>query len=62
MLKKGASLLMGEMSYRLKNVLATTAGLTAITSHSTTTVNDMPRELTQNSDMGILLSTSAKPR
>jgi two-component sensor histidine kinase len=40
-------LLAGEMSHRVKNVLAVASGLTAITSRSTATTADMARELTQ---------------
>jgi two-component sensor histidine kinase len=39
-------LLAGEMSHRVKNLLAIAAGLTAITSRSTTTTEEMARELT----------------
>jgi two-component sensor histidine kinase len=45
--EEGRELLAGEMSHRVKNLLAIASGLTAITSRSTTTVNDMARELTQ---------------
>ena len=45
--EEGRELLAGEMSHRVKNLLAIAAGLTAITSRSTSTVNDMARELTQ---------------
>ena len=38
-------LLAGEMSHRVKNLLAIASGLTAITSRSTTTVQEMAREL-----------------
>ena len=44
--EEGRELLAGEMSHRVKNLLAIAAGLTAITSRSTTTVDDMARELT----------------
>lgn len=44
--EEGRELLAGEMSHRVKNLLAIASGLTAITSRSTTTVNDMARELT----------------
>jgi two-component sensor histidine kinase len=40
-------LLAGEMSHRVKNLLAIATSLTAITSRSTTTTVDMARELTQ---------------
>ena len=40
-------LLAGEMSHRVKNVLAVASGLTAITSRSTASTADMARELTQ---------------
>jgi two-component sensor histidine kinase len=40
-------LLAGEMSHRVKNLLAIASGLTAITSRSTKTTVDMARELTQ---------------
>nr|WP_238242841.1 sensor histidine kinase [Methylobacterium iners] len=40
-------LLAGEMSHRVKNLLAIASGLTEITSRSTTTTDDMARELTQ---------------
>jgi two-component sensor histidine kinase len=45
--EEGHELLAGEMSHRVKNLLAIAAGLTAITSRSTTTSTDMARELTQ---------------
>lgn len=45
--EEGHELLAGEMSHRVKNLLAIAAGLTNITSRSTTTVQDMARELTQ---------------
>ena len=45
--EEGRELLAGEMSHRVKNLLAIATGLTAITSRSTSTVNDMARELTQ---------------
>ncbi len=44
--EEGRELLAGEMSHRVKNLLAIASGLTAITSRSTTTTNDMARELT----------------
>ena len=40
-------LLAGEMSHRVKNMLAIASGLTEITSRSTTTTADMARELMQ---------------
>jgi len=45
--EEGHELLAGEMSYRVKNLLAIAAGLTAITCRSTSTTVDMARELTQ---------------
>jgi two-component sensor histidine kinase len=45
--EEGRELLAGEMSHRVKNLLSIAAGLTAITSRSTSTVNQMARELTQ---------------
>lgn len=45
--EEGRELLAGEMSHRVKNLLAIATGLTAITSRSTSTTNDMARELTQ---------------
>lgn len=44
--EESRELLAGEMSHRVKNLLAIASGLTAITSRSTTTTNDMARELT----------------
>lgn len=44
--EEGRELLAGEMSHRVKNLLAIASGLTAITSRSTTTTNDMANELT----------------
>jgi len=44
--EEGRELLAGEMSHRVKNLLAIASGLTAITSRSTTTTHDMARELT----------------
>ena len=44
--EEGRELLAGEMSHRVKNLLAIASGLTAITSRSTTTSEDMARELT----------------
>ena len=45
--EEGHELLAGEMSHRVKNLLAIASGLTAITSRSTQTTTDMARELTQ---------------
>ena len=45
--EEGNELLAGEMSHRVKNLLAIASGLTAITSRSTQTTVDMARELTQ---------------
>jgi two-component sensor histidine kinase len=45
--EEGHELLAGEMSHRVKNLLAIASALTAITSRSTTTTTDMARELTQ---------------
>jgi len=45
--EEGHELLAGEMSHRVKNLLAITTSLTTITSRSTTTTADMARELTQ---------------
>ena len=45
--EEGHELLAGEMSHRVKNLLAIATGLTAITSRTTTTAVDMARELTQ---------------
>ena len=44
--EEGRELLAGEMSHRVKNLLAIASGLTAITSRSTTTTDEMARELT----------------
>ncbi len=44
--EEGRELLAGEMSHRVKNLLAIASGLTAITSRSTTTSTDMAHELT----------------
>jgi two-component sensor histidine kinase len=44
--EEGHELLAGEMSHRVKNLLAIASGLTALTSRSTTTPKDMARELT----------------
>lgn len=45
--EEGRELLAGEMSHRVKNLLTIATGLTAITSRSTSTTDDMARELTQ---------------
>lgn len=45
--EEGHELLAGEMSHRVKNLLAIAAALAAITSRSTANVKDMTRELTQ---------------
>jgi two-component sensor histidine kinase len=45
--EEGNELLAGEMSHRVKNLLAIASGLTNITSRSTKTTQDMARELTQ---------------
>jgi two-component sensor histidine kinase len=45
--EEGHELLAGEMSNRVKNLLAIAAGLTHITSRSTTSTAEMARELTQ---------------
>lgn len=45
--EEGHELLAGEMSHRVKNLLAIASGLTEITSRSTTTAGEMARELTQ---------------
>jgi two-component sensor histidine kinase len=45
--EEGHELLAGEMSHRVKNLLAIASGLTAITSRSVDTTSDMARELTQ---------------
>lgn len=44
--EEGSELLAGEMSHRVKNLLAIAASLTAFTSRSAQTVEDMARELT----------------
>ena len=44
--EEGNELLAGEMSHRVKNLLAIASGLTAITSRSAATTTDMARELT----------------
>ena len=45
--EEGHELLAGEMSHRVKNLLALASGLTAITSRSTETKEDMARQLTE---------------
>jgi two-component sensor histidine kinase len=45
--EEGHELLAGEMSHRVKNLLAIASGLTRITSRSAATAADMARELTQ---------------
>src|SRR5687767_7647015 len=45
--EEGSELLAGEMSHRVKNLLAIAAGLTTITSRSTRTTEDMAKQLTQ---------------
>ncbi|TGQ77130.1 MULTISPECIES: sensor histidine kinase [unclassified Mesorhizobium] len=45
--EEGHELLAGEMSHRVKNLLAIATGLTNITSRSATSVTEMARELTQ---------------
>lgn len=45
--EEGHELLAGEMSHRVKNLLAIAAGLTAITSRTTSSTADMARELIQ---------------
>lgn len=44
--EEGHELLAGEMSHRVKNLLAIASGLTQITSRSTTTAAEMAKELT----------------
>jgi two-component sensor histidine kinase len=44
--EEGNELLAGEMSHRVKNLLAIASGLTQITSRSTTTATEMAKELT----------------
>lgn len=44
--EEGHELLAGEMSHRVKNLLAVAAGLTKITSRSSTSVEDMTEQLT----------------
>jgi two-component sensor histidine kinase len=45
--EEGHELLAGEMSHRVKNLLALASGLTAITARGTETKEDMARQLTQ---------------
>lgn len=45
--EEGHELLAGEMSHRVKNLLAIAAGLTQITSRTTSSTEDMARELIQ---------------
>jgi two-component sensor histidine kinase len=45
--EEGHELLAGEMSHRVKNLLAIASGLTAITSRSAASTEEMARELTQ---------------
>lgn len=45
--EEGHELLAGEMSHRVKNLLALAAGLTSITSRSTETKEEMAKQLTQ---------------
>lgn len=45
--EEGNELLAGEMSHRVKNLLTVAAGLTAITSRSAASIEDMARELTE---------------
>lgn len=45
--EEGHELLAGEMSHRVKNLLAIAAGLTNLTSRSAVSVEEMARELTQ---------------
>jgi hypothetical protein len=45
--EEGHELLAGEMSHRVKNLLAIASGLTAITSRSAKTTADMAQELTR---------------
>jgi two-component sensor histidine kinase len=45
--EEGSELLAGEMSHRVKNLLAIAGSLTQLTSRSASTVADMGRELTQ---------------
>jgi hypothetical protein len=45
--EEGHELLAGEMSHRVKNLLAIAAGLTRITSQSTTSIAEMAEALTE---------------
>jgi two-component sensor histidine kinase len=45
--EEGHELLAGEMSHRVKNLLAIAAGLTTLTSRSSSTVDEMTKDLTQ---------------
>jgi two-component sensor histidine kinase len=45
--EEGSELLAGEMSHRVKNLLAIAAGLTQLTSRSAQSIEDMTRALTQ---------------
>jgi two-component sensor histidine kinase len=45
--EEGNELLAGEMSHRVKNLLSIASGLTAISSHSATSVQEMATELTE---------------
>ncbi len=45
--EEGHELLAGEMSHRVKNLLALASGLTSITSRSTTTKEEMAQQLTE---------------
>jgi two-component sensor histidine kinase len=45
--EEGNELLAGEMSHRVKNLLAIASALTSITSRASTTIEDMARQLTQ---------------
>ncbi|MFN7023416.1 MAG: sensor histidine kinase [Pseudorhizobium sp.] len=45
--EEGHELLAGEMSHRVKNLLAVASGLTKITSRSSSSIDDMVKQLTQ---------------
>jgi two-component sensor histidine kinase len=45
--EEGHELLAGEMSHRVKNLLAIASGLTTLSSRSAATIEDMARDLTQ---------------
>jgi two-component sensor histidine kinase len=45
--EEGSELLAGEMSHRVKNLLAIASGLTTLTSRSAASIEEMTRELTQ---------------